>query len=48
MGKQVKNAKWTRGKSTVERPTKRTKQNLALHQRVLHLPLKMLNHMFSK
>lgn len=40
--------KWTHGRSTVERVTKRNKANLALHQKVLHLPLRLLNTIFTK
>jgi len=40
--------KWTRGRSRVERPTNTTKNNMALKQSALHLPLKLFNSLIGK
>jgi hypothetical protein len=48
MKKMATKTKWTHGKSTIERVTKRNKANLAIKQKALHAPLKFLNSLFSK
>lgn len=48
MKKITTGAKWTRGRSTVERVTKGTKANLAMKQHALHLPLRLLNTFLKK
>jgi hypothetical protein len=48
MRKFTGNVKWTRGRSTVERPTNTTKANNALRQKALHLPLRLFNSIIGK
>lgn len=48
MGRNNNTAKWTRGRSTVERVTKGTKANLASKQKALNSPIKLLNSLFQK
>lgn len=48
MKNNTKNVKWTRGRSTIERPTNTKKYNLALKQKALNLPLKLRNSLIGK